>query len=530
MLTTLLVIVAAPAHAAITTTAVTTPSSEQFRSVTRVNSSAAPNVTISGTSDASAPGDQVDLQCYYVNGTGSHTILVGNAVDTDDVTGAWTYTDDLQSLDGQVCVVRAVPASTTPADLAPFHGVRFWTTLFATKTVTAGINTGKLGDWHVYNPQRDAYNDWYSLSSCGLCDSHLNSIGTGDPYIGSGYLWYYNDAPRSDAGFPLGATNFGMIVDGDTAFDAYRANALNVNGVPNAGRELPGYPTATISHTIKSSTRDVTSVEVQPLVMCNADRHTQTPGVACTSLVSTGVTLTRTYTFSKHGTRVVIADAYRSTDGDSHAVQMQFIDTDHGFDIATDPVYLMKWISASLQMFADGSAVATPPSSPWGFLVQHSDVVASVDRPVGTTVSDHVPTTMQFKPGRHDALVHLHQFTVPKTGAFKIRQAYGIGDDAGTIASDQDHFVDLFSLPRISRVRPKDKAKIAASRVRVTGRATDAGTLVRVVVNGRRAKLRSNGKFRITLPLKMGINRIRIRAIDGVGNRTTRIIRITRTA
>lgn len=525
----LIAIFVAPAHAAITTTAVTTPSTDTYRTVTRVNGSAAASITFSGTSDASAPTDQVDLKCYHYNSSGIQFQTIQNSVDTNDATGAWTWTGDPSSLDGGSCTARAIPSGSVPMSFATYSGRRIVQTEVSTTTITAGPNAGMLTSYGVENAQRDAYNDWYSFGDCALCDSSVQSTSGSVPYMGP-YLWYFNDSPYSGVGYPLGDTSYGIVIDDDTAFDAYRADYITINAVPNAGRAFAGFPALTVAHTMDPTTRDFTTVERQSFVRCNADTDTVTPGATCTSFVPTGVKVKRTYKFSHHGLRVQITDVYASTDGAAHAVKMQMYEAQEGAVGATDPVFLMPWISNVFQLLTNAQVLTKPSTSVWSYQVRASTAAVSIDRPIGAVVVDRKPTTLMVQPSDHDDIVHLQTFTVPATGSYRVRQAYVMDSNAADVETGQEHFIDLFTLPQITKVKPRNGARVRGASVVVRGRATDQGTIERVTVNGHRTTLKANGKFRYTVNLSMGINRIRIRATDGAGNRTTKLIRIKRIA
>src|SRR5205823_14384676 len=96
------------------------------------------------------------------------------------------------------CVLRAVPTGTHPAaapdQLSPFHGPKIW---WGSEKPLTLLGDGapnppdQRWDYFIRQAQSLAYNDYYSVAGCGLCDTYLYDPATLQV---SQPIWWANDA------------------------------------------------------------------------------------------------------------------------------------------------------------------------------------------------------------------------------------------------------------------------------------------------------------------------------------------------
>lgn len=84
--------------------------------------------------------------------------------------------------------------------------------------------------------------------------------------------------------------------------------------------------------------------------------------------------------------------------------------------------------------------------------------------------------------------------------------------------------------PALTLTGPADGASQKAAQVAVAGAATDPSGIASLTVNDAPLALTGTGGFSMSALLSLGPNTIRVRAVDGAGNATTRSVTVTRTA
>ncbi len=301
--------VAPAAGAAITSSQITTPASPTFA----INDEEAPStIAVSGTTSGGNPAtDKVDLDCFY--GPGPEDLTLAKEVPLSSEGDFSVPAAKLASIEDQVCRLRAVPASTIPADLSPFSGPVIATGERAkTAKIETGPNNGQPYDLYIWGQQLSAADDYDSLGSCGLDDGYLFDsefkLTTTTFYCNDWFEQYDNNKENS------ASTRSEIQVDGANAYTPDAAEDINKEASPD-------FPTFSYSYSQNPANGNLTIKESDPIVKCPEATYPPTP-VSCPMFESTGVTDSRTIEQTNEGHLVTITDHYESTDGQSHSLSL----------------------------------------------------------------------------------------------------------------------------------------------------------------------------------------------------------------
>jgi hypothetical protein len=479
---------ATAAQATVTTTTITSPSDPFFG----FDQGQTQNVTISGTSDGNA-SDSVDILCYNDNGSDGNrtgTVISGVSVDSSGDFSTSVALDQLEAGGNlETCRLRAVPHGTEPTTgLTSFAGPRV--AVGYLDTTTRGSS---LIDYYLFSPQLTGADDYDSYSSCGLDNSYLDDPSiTGQEDLNGFYCNDYVDSPSaSDSARP------GIEVDGQPAYGPYSANNKN-----NAASGLPALTINSITQ--NASNGDLTIVETDPIVTCNS---------GCTAFSPSGVQVQRTITQTDDGHIVYIDDAYSSTDGSSHTVNLLLENEQDFMPPSTTPVpsdisYEFPGES-TFAPHANGATVSATANAPASILVENNA------QPDGSTsggrgaITYGQPVTAPFAFGTYvnsaSTFDAANAFTVPASGSVPLRYAYST--EYTSAAAQQDAYTaeDKFQAAMIAISSPASGSTLTSSPVTVTGTASAGSGVKSVTVNGVVATV-SGGSFSASVPLSKGAN------------------------
>jgi hypothetical protein len=404
-------LVPSAAHAAVTTTNVTSPATESVFDTTFTNSSGVSNVpmTITGTAPGADDGDPLAIVCTYtLNGaTYLQRLDYGrdSAVTVED--GAFSANDiETPTLP---CRVRAVPVDTyddyepEDVDLSAFTGPRLIAGGYVALTQDGGPNDGA----QTYQTIRGQTKGLGFVSGLGGGDTGFLGASGGifltalldDTYYRPlfGPTAYLNDlfiglggpsAPSPD--------NLGLIVDGTPATPA-----------PSVGDQR----SKVVSRTFDPTTADQTVVEEAPIASAEVDDDGDITG-----FTDSGLTLRRTIAQDREGRRFTIRDEFVSRDGAAHHLEARYLQTLYsslfgaGGGIQEPPSYRFPWATGDTYVQPGaGDEIAQAPAGPTTILVHgaRQDFSGNVDRkrradaPLlpraeGAYVFDSAPTNIKF--------------------------------------------------------------------------------------------------------------------------------------
>jgi hypothetical protein len=447
---------AGAAHAAITTSAITTPTDLSY--FVADDDAGSSDFTISGTTSGGNPvSDKIDVRCYYGAGL-SVLVRSGRSLNPD---GSFSFTAPLGSVDDHICTLRAIPASSFPSDLAPFTGPRVGTGERQTFTVAGGPNAGTVYDFYLWAQQQTAAFEYGSLGSCTLFAGHLFDASlnlTTDTFLCN--AWF----TRFDAPSP---TRSELEIDGANAYPVWAADDVNGAGA--------GLPAVTYSFTQDPSTGNMAIHSSEPLVKCTDPTYPPTAS-SCATFVGTGVTYTSTISQDHDGHLSTITDEFSSTDGVAHSLDLLW-ENDQRFHGATGDSTQLAYEFPGQSSFSRHGAGDVVPLPRWqGTILIHMDGAADGDPTTGqgAIVYDRPADFAKFIYGDPNVQeFDLHQTaTVPAGGSTSFRFAYAQDYTAAGVAALAKSAADAFGIsggaptPPPPGVTPTSKPRCKVPRLR----------------------------------------------------------------
>lgn len=379
-------------------------------------------ISVSGTTSGHA-GDHVDLVCYY--GNTSRTMATGVAVNANGSFSAPAVS--LANPPYTPCRLRAIPSGTTPVNVKPFAGPRLLVGFNRLYTVSGGPNNGTLDDYYAFFSQLTGGFDYFSLSSCGVCDGYLSTPDFSQTTVtwwSNAALQYYKTGPviRSE-----------VQIDGSNAYAPWSAQDVNPNGT--------GLPKLTYSYSVDKKNGNVVIHESNPLVKCASATYPPTT-VSCATFESAGVTDTRTMMQDHSGRLVWVSDTFKSTDGKHHTLDLLW---DNNQDFHAGGASSQNSANVeyefpgqhSYSMHIVGDTVSLPSGPGTIFIRYHGAPDGDTTTGRGAIVYDRTADKAFFRDVEksHEDFT-LHQTaTVPAHGSAKFRFAYVQSFTSAQVAS-----------------------------------------------------------------------------------------------
>lgn len=409
------------ARAAITASTISTPANPSF--LVADQDAGTQTFAISGTTSGGNPaGDKVDVRCYYAG----KSALVAKNVALGPGGSFSIPAASLGKLLDLTCRLRAVPAGSSPSNLAPYSGPLVGVGERDSSAVGGGPNNGKVTDYYLYAAQQTAAFDYVSVGGCGLKDGYLL-----DPTYAVTTTTFFCNAGlfRGEAG--TASTRSEIQVDGANAYTPADAGSID----PNAA----GLPALVYSYKLDSHTGNLAIHETDPLVKC-ADAAYPPTAVTCATFVSTGVTDNRTITQDHDGHISWISDQFTSTDGKAHSLDLLWDNTQRFHGSTGDSTQLEYAFPghSGYSTHLPGDALALPASAPGAILVRmHGAADGDTSTGQGALVYDRPASRAAFTSVLAvGSDFTLHQSgTVPARASTRFRFAYVQDYRAAGVAS-----------------------------------------------------------------------------------------------
>ncbi|MGH2869607.1 MAG: Ig-like domain-containing protein [Solirubrobacteraceae bacterium] len=510
------------AGATITQSAITSPSSPfiyQFNG----DASPAPTVTVSGTTDSTSPGsDTVDIVCTYPQtGRGiTYDNTIANLPLNPDGTFSQAIpinSNDFSFWGGTACTMRALPDDV-------YHGNRFESFSQFTGPFT---EADYLQSYHVSGSGSSQFDYYYtasgsaggagydSVGDCGLFTAAIKPISESYPA---------SDSDTWDCSATLPVDNAlsgrtGILIDGRNAYDSYAAqNAYRDSGLSQSSGQAAGFPAQSSSYSRSSTlSGDATISESEGLVSC-ADAsfpatESKCGGTAGSNLGSwqgDGVSLARTVTQSANGSQETVTDTFSSTDGQAHALDLQY-ENHSGYG----PMWKFPG-QADYQQYSSGDSVSLGSNSLDAIFITNSAVTSNPSlSEAGALIYNTQPNSAQFNENR--GLLLGYQRTVPAGGSISITQTYISGYNAANTYATANAILDQTYKPAVSITSPANNSVTPSGTLLVKGTASAHDNLG-LKVDGQTVPVNPDGTWSTTLNLNQGVNTVTAVASDGSGN------------
>ena len=488
---------AAPGEAAVTRSSVRAPSGSPPMVV--VDLDAGPPLVVSGTTDGTT-GDSVDVSC--LTGSASQLLAVAVPVAADGSFSHVLSSAEITAVAPRTCYLHALPAGPTPADPAPFAGPSV-----SLDALSTANGAGGPYDFSAALAGAAGLARITSLGGCGLdaaATVQAVSLATSEPLFAC--------AGRLAARDPAGA-RADIQVDGSDALAPAAAHAV----APTA----PG--AAALSHAVSvdAATGAATLSETDPVVRC---------GPSCGSLAGTGVSVSRVGVEDHGGRQVSFTDTWSSTDGGSHALDVQYEVALHdgsGGNTALAPGWSVPWVGGAFSAVPAGATAPAPPAVPASIYTRGA--LGAADGDVawswGAVTIDSMPDAVRFAtattllldyrrtvaPGAPVVLTHVFSW------------ATALADERAAARAAEDRLAP----PVVHIDRPRDGARLALGLVMVTGTATDTVGVASLTLNGHPVPVGRGGAWSVDVNLSRGQNDLVAQAADAAGNTAKAMATVT---
>jgi hypothetical protein len=473
-----------------------------------------PQITATGTAVVSAPGDTVDVRCYYQLAPTDYFYPLASNVPV--TAGTWTATGTEADIADYNCRIVAVPhnwmTSLTDPSSASFVPSSTLLRLGAANTkAESAPNAGAVYSFNAAIVGAHADNEFNALTECAT----ETVLGTPDPEFGT-YLW--------DCVVNLYDTDEGS--DGDSVASR---DPVQIGGheayPPGAIDDVPSLTAGgiVVSFTQNATTGNAVIQESEPYYYClngtGTILDTGAPGL-CAGARYTGVTLHRTYTTGNGGETDVVADRFASTDGQIHSLSLEY---ENDFDgVSTNSEGFRLPGSSSYVAPSAQTAVNTggwPQVGSLGVVADQTAPTAnSITNPVGALTWSTRPNSAYFLAA--DVLFLNYQRTIPAGGSFSLTHSLALSTSQSSTDALAAAQVKA-DKPTITTTAP---AKTGTGKVAIAGKVIQGGngaiTSVAVKVGKKRksAAVSATGAYSLKVKLAKGTNHVTVTGTDPVGN------------
>jgi hypothetical protein len=504
--------VAAPASAAITGSNVTTPSGTFYALADRDSPA---TIHVAGTTAGGSPGDKVQIAC--VRGAG---LIEGRLGDPQPIDAGGGFSADvpLENLfSATACKIQALPEGATAGEApeaspAHFTGPR---ANFGQRLFNHAISdSGPVSSVLVGTQKPAGAWEHFQTGGCAIDDAWLTEPGT---LAQSDFPFYCNAwFGKSDEGDNPG-TRSQLVIDRTNAYLPDSAAFVNGNAV--------NLPPPVVTYTYSTQNGDVTVHSFEPAVKCAPDTsYPATPG-KCAEFVPLGVTVETFVTDRGLGTTSKVVQKFTSTDGRKHTLDLLFDNETHS-DTKNVGVRF-PWVDSTYKPHGSTDTVAGPLSPGPGALFVKSNrnaadgTLAGVQ---GSIVFSRAPRRVLFiratdSPVEYTRFELAYSRTVKPKAPRWFGWTFGLGTRAVALGESARKAQRAFR-PRVKIKRPTRGTRTKRRKLMVRGTSHEASGRAKVSVNGRRAKVRKNGSWRVKVKLKRGRNKLTAKATNRYGNST----------
>ncbi len=495
-------------------------------------------LTIKGTTTISG---KISIRCYF--GTGkpseSYSTLAEEVTPSSEKFSVEVKPESLpEALHIGPCVLRAVPFGNaephppgTPAEelVSPYKGPRIVGSRFELFP-----SVSNHYDYEIEASSLSGYFDMESAGDCGLDYSYLyapEKLTTSEPLFDCNAALYRRDDP------PTGSSSRSELQIDDA--NAYSPDAAHdVEADLKVKALLPGAPQVTVTKTFEPSTGLVTVNEVDPIVKCFPQAVYPPTSTSCTSFVSTGVQLERTWQTGNADQVASMTDTWKSTDGLAHSLNALYDqETVNGGKEGGAYQFPGTNVFSAATM---GETVTLPPGLGRIYYKEDSETSGEGDgeHPQGAIVYDTPPSGpvsvyrgTEAKEG-YNGFEMPYQATIPAGGSYTLRmafiQAYKLSE-VESLASAVLAGYPASEPPALSIASPANGTTVSSPSVTVSGTVTDKRVITSFTVDGKPVSVAANGAWSTSVALNKGANTIKALATDQAGFSTEKSVSVTYT-
>jgi hypothetical protein len=501
---------AAPAHAAITASAITSPAngSELFFN----GDSGTGAITVRGTVTGATPGAKGDIVCYSVSDTKSKAVVSG----VDVSSGSFAINVSLSPIADLACRLAMIPAGSgkTGDAAAPFTGPAI--------SVSAQFSHSAQGSMFGYYILSGTLPWSFAFQSLGDCPV-TSSFATDTSTLGSFTLFAGNACLPKSSGVGVAAgTRSSLQIDG--------LNAYAPAAIPSLASQ-PGFEPISYGALFNASHDTTVIGETDIPTICNPPATFPPTATTCPSLHDSGVHVQQTTQLLPGGQVARVTQRFSSIDGHSHSVDALFSQAVQAPSSGESPGFEFPG-QGSFATHSQPDSFAAFPAGPGSIIAigDASGFLPATSNPIGAITYSRPPTSVDFvsAKGNQTATFLMHYGdTIPAGGSVTYDWSFTQASSSSSLQVLEAVERDRFGNPVVIISNPRNRATVTKSTVRVQGRVEDSVGVSSLTVAGQGVIVRAGGVFGVTVKLRRGANTIVATARNAAGNASTKSILVT---
>jgi hypothetical protein len=501
---------AAPAHAAITASSITSPANGSELFFNGDNGTGA--ATVRGTVTGATAGSKGDIVCYTVSNTKFQKVVSG----VDVSSGSFAINVSLFPIAGFACRLAMIPAGSGKTGNAadPFVGPAI--------SVSDQFTHSSQGSMFGYYILTGTLPWSFAFQSLGDCPV-TSSFATDPATLGSFSLFVGNAClPKSSGVGAAAGTRSSLQIDGLNAYAPAAVSSL---------ASQPGFEPLSYGALFDATHDNVLINETDVPTICNPPATFPPTTTTCPSFHDSGLQVQQTTRLLPGGQVARVTQRFTSVDKRSHTIDALFSQAvaapasgeSPGFQFPTQTSFATHSQPDSFTAFppGPGSIIAIGDAS--GFL-------AATSNPIGAITYSRPPASVDFisAKGAQTAMFLMHYLdTVPAGGTVTYDWSFSQASSSQSLSFLEAVERDRFGSPLVIISNPHNNAKVTTPTVRVQGRVQDSVGISSLTVAGHGVIPRAGGIFGATVKLKRGKNTIVATARNAAGNMGTRSIVVT---
>jgi hypothetical protein len=470
--------------------------------------------------ETSADVTSVDIDCILNTQSGRSDQALASSVPVTG--GAFSSVASVSSLMSN-CRLRAIPSGVDP--LNDYIGSYAGPILYMSGAVYQKTGSTTYG-YTALGSQGDGLAAASDAAQCGPSIS-ATIEPPGMQLIGTG---------SQDCTFSLPARNVtasvstasAIKVGGHIAYLPFSVHGF-LNGTQSLGLSQPALTTTLI----RSANGDVTVTESAPLKRCSVDDTYPPTHTSCPGLVTTGVTFNRTLNLFRGDHQIRVRDAFISTDGHGHTINLQYEEQIAPPDTGAVG-YTFPGGSSTFHKSAPNQVV-TGLGTKASTMFVRSDLDSAEGDPEADTLGltwSRAPQQVHYSGSDVNLFALPYALNVPANGTAHLGFAFSKHvetKDAKTLAAIAAN--EMVNAPTISS--PSNGAVIKGQTTTVKGIVTLGanGLPTSVVVNGHAAPLTkvsaTKETYSVSFSESLGKHTINVTAKDVAGNTRSKSISVT---
>lgn len=501
---------AAPAHAAITASNITSPANGSELFFNGDNGTGA--MTVRGTVTNATPGAKGDIVCLTKSDTSSATVVSG----VDVSTGSFAINVSLKPVAGSACRLAMIPAGSgrTGDAAAPFTGPAI-----SVSDQYSHSSSGSLYGYYILSGTLPWAFAFQSLGDCPV----ISSWATDPSTLGSFALFTGNACLFRTSGVgPAAGTRAGLQIDGLNAYPPAAISSLT----NRAGFEPLSYGA------LFNAAHDTVLInETDAIMICDPPATFPPTTTTCPSLHDSGVHVQQTTRLQPGGQTARVTQQFSSVDGHSHTIDALFSQSVSAPAPGESPGFEFPG-QTSFATHSQPDSFAAFPAGPGSIIAigDASGFLPATSNPIGAITYSRPPTSVDFVSAKNAStatmLMH-YADTVPAGGSVTYDWSFTQASSTVSLGFLEAVERDRFGSPNVIISNPRNGATVKTPTVRVQGRVEDSVAVSSLNVAGHGVIVRAGGVFGVTVKLKRGKNTILAIARNAAGNAGTKSILVT---